>query len=185
MFRTVLTLLFAASIAEAAAPTATEPTYILNGFRLSGVKGVNTDEMIARLKHKAGMRITEADMVADTEILGSELKARHIEGQLLTTMAEKNGRVWVLLDLQPPRPPAQLASQSFEGNTKIPSATLEAATGLKSGDELPADRLHAAEQAITRAYATAAPGTDVKIRGVMRRRADGTAVLTWTVTEHK
>jgi hypothetical protein len=107
-----VTLAVAANAAAAPPdkPAAPEPTYILNGFRLSGVKGINPDDVIAKIKDKEGAKVTEADLKADVQVVGAELKARHIDGQLAATMAEKNGRVWVLFDFFPkksvPAPPA-------------------------------------------------------------------------------
>ena len=198
MFKTVLaTTLAAACLASAtdahAAPAASAPSYILNGFRLSGVNGVDEDALVATLKHKAGDRITEADITAETKALSEALKARHIDGQLFATMAEKNGRVWVLFDFQYPQPvPATpiherrwLGAQIFDGNVKISSAALEAATGLKPGDDLPVERVNEARQAIMEAYKTAAPGADVKVRGKMRITPEGQVELTWHVIEPK
>src|ERR1700677_1175149 len=126
----------AAAVAEAA-PAPAAPSYILNGYRLSGVNGVDEDALVATLQHKQGDRITDADIAADTKMLGDALKARHIEGQLFATTAEKNGRVWVLFDFQYPQKAENerrwLGSQIFDGNVKISSAALAAATGLKLG----------------------------------------------------
>jgi hypothetical protein len=106
-FLTACMMLAGAANAVAAPPNkpeAPEPTYILNGFRLSGVKGVNPDDVIAKIKDKAGAKVTEADLKADVATVGAELKARHIEGQLAASMAEKNGRVWILFDFFPKKP---------------------------------------------------------------------------------
>jgi hypothetical protein len=104
---TACILLAVAANAAAAPPdkaVAPEPTYILNGFRLSGVRGVNPDDVIAKIKDKEGAKVTEADLKADVEVVSAELKARHIDGQLAATMAEKKGRVWVLFDFFPKKP---------------------------------------------------------------------------------
>jgi len=188
MLRTVVTALLATLLC-AAAPQ----NYILNGYRLSGVKGIDQDALVAKLPHHAGERITEADIKADTATISAALKAQHIEGQLFATMAEKNGRVWVLFDFQYPQPgqfsPVHqrrwLGSQIFDGNVKISSATLEAATGLKPGEYLPVERLNAARQAILLAYKKAAPGADVHVAGKMRITPQGKVELIWHVTEPK
>jgi outer membrane protein assembly factor BamA len=178
----------AAAVAEAA-PAPAAPSYILNGYRLSGVNGVDEDALVATLQHKEGDRITDADIAADTKMLGDALKARHIEGQLFATTAEKNGRVWVLFDFQYPQKAENerrwLGSQIFDGNVKISSAALAAATGLKPGEDLPVERINAAREAILQAYRKAEPDADVHVGGKMRITPEGKVELTWHVTEPK
>jgi len=195
MFRKLLAAALVASCPALAqvAPAPAPHAYILNGYRLSGAKGVDEDAMIAKLPHHAGERITEADIKADTATLGATLKAQHIDGQLFATMAVKNGRVWVLFDLQnlqvqQSSPVAQrrwLGSQIFDGNSKISSAALQSATGLKPGDDLPVERLNAARQAIIEAYRKAAPGADVHVGGKMHITPEGKVEVTWHITEPK
>jgi outer membrane protein assembly factor BamA len=194
MFRKVLAATLAMSSVRASAvaqeaPAPAAPSYILNGYRLSGVNGVDQDALVATLSHHPGEHITEADIKADTDTLNSALKARHIKGQLFATMAEKNGRVWVLFDFQYPQTPIHqhrwLGSQIFDGNVKISSAALAAATGLKAGDDLPVERLNAARQAIIQAYKKAVPNADVHVGGKMRINPEGKVELTWHVTEPK
>jgi outer membrane protein assembly factor BamA len=189
MFGRVLAATLAASSVPAAAVAEAAPSYILNGYRLSGVNGVDQDALVATLTHKEGDRITDADIAADTKMLGDALKALHIEGQLFATTAEKNGRVWILFDFQYP-PTAEherrwLGSQIFDGNVKISSAALEAATGLKPGEDLPVERINAAREAILQAYKKAEPHADVHVGGKLRITPDGKVELTWHVTEPK
>jgi len=193
MFRTVpAAALFTMGAAwlyiGASACRAAEPTYILKGFRLSGVPGVNPDELIGKLKDKAGDRITDADINADQTAVSNELKARHIKGQLFTTIAEKQGHVWVLfdfqqLDLSPSTP--RFEAEAFTGNARISSSALAAATGLKPGDPLPVEKVNAARAAILQAYQTAMPGAKVGLRLKLRRRVDGMSRLEWVIVEPK
>jgi outer membrane protein assembly factor BamA len=159
----------------------------LNGYRLSGVKGIDEDALVAKLPHHAGERITEADIKADTATLSAALKAQHIDGQLFATMATKKGTVWVLFDFQYPQPQQRrwLGSQIFDGNAKISSAALEAATGLRPGDDLPVERLNAARQAIIQAYQKAEPGADVHVGGKLRITPEGKVQVIWHITEPK
>jgi outer membrane protein assembly factor BamA len=172
------------------APTvrAAEKTFILNGFRLSGVPGINPDELTDKLKDKPGDRITGANINADQAFIADALKARHIKGQLFTTIAEKKGRVWILfdfqqLDLTPATP--LFEAQDFTGNVKLSSAALAAATGLKPGDALPVEKVNAARAAILGAYQKALPGAKVGLRLKLRRRVDGASRLEWVVVEPK
>ena len=110
----------AATLAMGGASAAGAPkaqSYILNGYSFGGFTGVNTDELAAQLKDQEGARVTRADVNDDEAILIKELHARHIEGRLFTTIAEKHGRIWVIFDLQKPRPPMlrHLEAQNFEG----------------------------------------------------------------------
>jgi outer membrane protein assembly factor BamA len=193
LFILVAALLAGGSPACAAAET----TYILNGYRLSGAQGVNPEEMTAQLKHQAGARITEADIMADTQALALALRARHVPGQLFTTMAEKNGRVWILFDMQDAgrdavagptahgKPPQRFGSQHFAGNTKVSSAALSQATGLQPGQTLPADWLDSAQIALSRAYQSAMPGAVVKVKATLRHAQNGEVTINWDLTEPK
>ncbi len=177
------------SMAEAAAPAGekpVEPTYILRGFRLSGAKGVDQDALTDSLKQKPGDKITGADIDADTKAIGAALKARHIEGRLFATVAEKDGRAWVLFDFQPAElPPKRVfVEQSFEGNSKVSDKVLAAATGLKPGDEASDARLNRAEQAMEAAYTQKAPGVRIHIGGRLRTTKTHQLTVHWVITEH-
>src|SRR5690348_2496577 len=82
--------------ASIAAGTHKAPTYILNGYGFGRLPGVNTAELEAKLKHKAGERVTEADMNVDQAIVQKEVDAHHLKGVIVATFAEKKGRVWVI-----------------------------------------------------------------------------------------
>jgi outer membrane protein assembly factor BamA len=163
------------------------PTYILNGYSLSGIPGVNGSELEAKLKHKPGARITAADVNADQAIIAKELQARHIGGALVATLAEKHGRVWVIFDLLnvPPPPPRtrHLEAQNFEGVSRISAGALAAAIGLKKGDKLSPEKINAARRAILAMYAKAMPGKTLTVKGRMQMKPDGKVTLTWVVNE--
>ena len=197
-FRAALVAAFIAGSGggEAAAHNGAAPagrTYVLDGFRLSGVEGLDQDALVATLTEKPGDRITEADIAADAKTLGEKLKARHIQGELFATIAEKKGRVWVLFDFQYPqagptasnRERRRLGSQAFEGNARLSVGALEAATGLKQGEDLPVERINAAREAILAAYKKAVPGEDVRVGGQIRVTPDGEVALTWRIAEPK
>ncbi len=173
----------APAMAQPAPPAA--PSYILRGFRLSGAPEVDQDALVDGLPQKPGDRITRAEIDADTKQLGTALQARKIVGRLFATLAVRDGRAWVLFDFQPAekRPPRYFASQNFEGNTKIPDATLAAATALRPGEEVNADRLNAAEQAITAAYAKAAPNVKIRLGGKIRTTKTGQVTVMWHIIE--
>jgi outer membrane protein assembly factor BamA len=188
MLKTVRAAVLAASCVAQVAAAPVPRTYILNGYSLRGVQGVDEDALVATLKHKEGDHITRADITADTDTISKALKERHIEGRLFATIAEKDGRAWVLFDFQYPQLPQEsahrwLGAQIFDGNVEISSATLEAATGLKPGDDLPVERVSAARQAILEAYKKAAPGKDVHVGGKIRVTPGGKVELTWRITE--
>ncbi len=175
------------TITEGAAAT-DAPVYTLLGFNLHGIHGVDQDALAAKLKHKPGDRITREDIKDDAAIIEKELQAQHVHGRLATTMAAKNGRVWIIFDLL--NDPAsvfkqrhQLEAQHFEGATRVPADTLSKATGLKPGDALSPETLNAARRGIVAAYAKVAPGKAVGITGKMQAKDDGTAVLTWIIHE--
>jgi outer membrane protein assembly factor BamA len=176
--------------ATLAANSASAPTYILNGYTFDGLTGVNTGELLARLKHKEGDRITRAEIVAEQAILAKELKARQIEGRLFTTIAEKHGRIWIMFDLQQPAaniggPIRRLESQKFEGATHIAAGVLAAATGLKDGEVLSLENLRAARRAILAEYAHSMPSGSLSLKTRMQTRPDGKVRLTWIIAEPK
>jgi outer membrane protein assembly factor BamA len=185
-----------ADVPKAAAPSAgiaapaSAPkirTYILNGYSFTGVHGVNAAEMEAKLKHHEGARITRADAAADGALLAKELKARHIPGQLFTTLAENNGRVWVIFDLlntDDDSSVGNLKSQDFNGVSHVSAISLAAATGLKKGDKLTRQKLIAARRAIVLAYAKSMPGKKISLKAKLQRKL-GEVTLTWIIGEPK
>jgi hypothetical protein len=169
-----------------------EPVYILKGYSFGRMPGVNTTELEAKLKDKAGAHITRANILADKEIIAKELEARHINGVLFAGVAERNGHIWVIFDLQHPQQlpgadkrPRHLETQSFEGATRISPVALAAATGLKKGDIISPEKLNAARQAILRRYAKALPGKAISLKSKMRTKPDGAATMTWIIGEPK
>ena len=180
----------AAGVADAAKGR----TYILNGYSFGGFPpGENTAELAAKLKDQEGARVTRADVDTDEAILVKEMQARHIQGQLFTTLAEKHGRVWVIFDLQDPvRSTAsfwtsvrRLKTQNFEGASRISASALAAATGLKPGDTLSREKINVARQAILALYAKSVPGKAPSLKGKMQGTAAGDVNLTWIVGEPK
>jgi outer membrane protein assembly factor BamA len=182
----------AVALAIAAGPTAIaakEKVYTLGGYTFGGFAGVNTDELTAKLKDHAGARVTQADISADEAMLVAELRARHVRGRLLTTLAEKHGTIWLIFDLQGRGTGAALyygeplKSQTFEGATHIPASDLAAATGLKPGDTLTFEKVRAAHDALAALYARSAPGATPSIRSRAKVSADGQITLTWLIGE--
>ncbi len=178
--------------AATAASAAKAPVYILNGYSFGGLPlGVDTAELTAKFKDQEGAHITRADVDADQAILAKELQARHIGGQLFSTIAEKHGRVWIIFDLLHPErsaanfltTPHYLKVQNFEGASRISASSLAAATGLKPGDRLPPAKIDAARQAIVAAYAKALPGKPLSLKGKMQTAPSGAVVLTWIIGE--
>jgi outer membrane protein assembly factor BamA len=177
--------------AVSAANAVHERVYILNGYTFSGMPGVNTDELVAKLKDHAGAHVTQADIDADTAIVAKELQARRLPGRLFTSRAERHGRIWVIFDLLDPDAPRRrfwaagqhLAAQNFEGASGISASDLAAATGLKEGDPLSPEKINAARQAIVALYAKATPGKMVSVRGRMQTHGKGELTLTWIIAE--
>ena len=179
-------ILFACATAGSAATKA--PVYTLLGFNLHGIHGVDQDALAAKLKHKPGDQITREDIKEDAAIIEKELQAQHIQGRLFTTLAEKNGRVWIIFDLLNNAADAlaqrrKLEAQHFEGATRVSADALAKATDLKPGDTLSRDTLNAARLGIVEAYAKVFPGKSVGVTGKLQGKPDGTAVLTWTIHE--
>ena len=164
------------------------PTYILNGYSLSGIHGVNAAELEAKLKDKPGARITQVDIHADTMTVAKALEAQHIKGHLLTTLAEKNGHVWLIFDLVNPDAGPRLGSiesQNFEGASHVAAGALAAASGLKTGDQLSQENLLAARRAIVAMYAKSMPGSKISLKIKLQHRPGDKTILTWIIGEPK
>jgi outer membrane protein assembly factor BamA len=181
-------VMFVAASVVAGASGATH--YIFNGYSLSGVKGVDAQVLEAKLKHKPGARVTQADIAEDEAIVLKEVKAHHLEGHLFTTFAEKKGRLWVIFDLLNPRKrdffskiARHVEAQHFEGALRISASALSTATGLRPGDLLTPDKINAARRRILAAYAKSVPGKTVSIVCKMQTKPDGRATLIWVIHE--
>ncbi len=180
--------LAASSAVHAGAPR----TYILSGYDLSGLKGVDTAALEERLSPRPGAPITQAQIDADNAIVTADLKARGAQGRLVTTLAEKHGHVWVIFDLLGTAQPilgvvngvaARLAVQRFEGATRLSPQTLQAASGLSIGQALTPSSLIAARAAILRAYAKGRSGGAIGLTAKVQRKPDGQVILTWMVRD--
>ena len=179
------------ALAAMAAGAANAPSYIFSGYSFGPIPGVNTAELEAKLTHKAGDRITPADVDADRAVIAKELEARHIPGRLYTSLAEKHGHVWIIMDVLDPahpnahlgKPAGRLKSQNFEGASSIPAGDLAAATGLKPGDRLWPEKIEAGREAIVAAYAKAMPGKAISLKARKQTGADGEVTLTWIIGE--
>jgi len=157
----------------------------LDGYDLSRAHGLNAAEVEAKLKDKPGARITEANIHADTMIVAKELEAHHIPGQLFTSLAEKNGHVWLIFDVlntDATRPLGQLQSQNFVGASRVPASVLAAATGLKTGDQLSRENLMSARHAILAMYAKSMPRTRLGLKLRLQSK-QGKTTLTWLIDE--
>ena len=165
--------------------------YVLNGYNLSGIPGVDAQALTAKLKHRAGARITRASIAEDRAIVEKELEARHIPGRLFTTLAEKKGHVWIIFDvLKDPtwefyRAARHLEAQHFDGNSRLSGNALAAATGLQRGEILSPEKASAAQRGIVGAYAKVFPGKKVGIACKMQGKPNGGVALTWTIREPK
>jgi hypothetical protein len=186
--------LLAASFTAGAALAANSPAYILSGYTFGGLpKGVSSDQLTAKLKHKQGDRITQADISADQAVLVRELEARHIAGRLFATLAEKHGHAWVIFDLQktdpaiaePGAPNRIFAAQNFEGAVHVSAGALAHATGLTVGETLSLENLKAARRAIIALYAKSMPGEELGLKLKLQTKPGGKTTLTWTIREPK
>ena len=192
MMTTALTgalLLAVASGLVSSADAAKEAVYTLGGYTFGGFAGVNTDELVAKLKDQAGAKVTQADLALDRSMFEAELRERHVKGRLLTSTAEKHGVIWLIFDLQRPAAGSALyageplKSQTFEGATRISAGELAAATGLKPGDTLTFTTIKAAHDAILAVYAKSAPGKPPMVRSRAKITGDGKVSLVWLITE--
>ena len=152
-----------ASSASQAGGARPEIAYHLLGFSLAGTKRVNTDALIAALPEHEGDVITAADINKDRDTIRAALEARHVHGDMTTTLLEREGEghhVWVIWDVHlvdalsfvRGRRALRFAGQSFAGNVKLSADALAAATNLHPGDKLPDGRISDARTGIEQSY---------------------------------
>ena len=182
-------LLVALATGAVSSDATKEKVYTLGGYTFGGFAGLNTDELVSKLKDQAGARVTQADLALDRTMFEAQLRDRHIKGRLITSTAEKHGTIWLIFDLQRPGVGSALyageplKSQTFEGATRIPPSELAAATGLKPGDTLTFTTIKAARDAILALYARAAPGKPPLVRSRAKITAEGHVSLIWLISE--
>jgi hypothetical protein len=190
LVRICFTAAFLAGGTVMAASPAPTPSYILNGYSFGPMPAVNTAEIEAKLRHKPGARITNADVAAEETIVERELKARHVQGRLFASTAVKRDRVWIIFDLVQ-EPVRVLESQSFVGASHASPEALARASGLTPGTSLSVEKLNAARRSILAAYAKVMPGKSITLKLRMETRLSlkprtvPKARLTWIIGEPK
>jgi len=178
------------SCAVAAASAAPPTGSILMGYRFGFIPGVKTSEIAAKLGHRPGDHITDADVAADEKTVERELRSRKIEGRLFASTAEKNGHVWILFDLVQ-EPVRVLESQTFVGAVHVSPKDLAKVSGLSPGAHISIERLNAARKAILAAYGKAMQGKHANVKLRIQTsipsglRSVRNIRLTWIIDESK
>ena len=189
-----LTLLTAALTAGPAlvAPALATSTYTLDKVQIRGLKSADPAAIAAQLKDQPGAKVTTDDILGDQDQLEKLLEGQHITGAIKTSLVNKNnGHVNVIFDVNDTGVAApvtttvapKLKTQVFVGNAKISTDDLQAASGLKPGEELSDAKIEAARTAIGDIYKKRDVG--VTMQGKTAQSPDGTVEITWTITETK
>lgn len=182
---------FAALALLAAGPAAAQ-TYTLDKIDVEGLKSADPATLTPKLPFQPGAKVAVPDLIADQDALTKELEAIHVTGGVKTSMRNKNnGHVDLILvvndtGIQQPKTivvAPKLKAELFVGNVKLKTEDLQAASGLKPGDDLNNDKIAAAQLAIQAAYKKA--DVTSTIAGSIAQDKDGTATITWTITEAK
>lgn len=85
----------------------------------------------------------------------------------------------------PGRPDRRLKGQNFEGAFRISANVLDAAIGLKKGDQLTPEKVNAARRTILDMYAKCMPGQVLSLKCKMQTTVEGLVTLTWIIDEPK
>jgi outer membrane protein assembly factor BamA len=189
---TVLTapVLGALAACLAAAPALAQP-YTLDKVEINGLQSADPSALRAQLKDQPGAKVTTSDIIGDQDQLEKLLEAQHIGGAIKTSLRNKhNGHVDVIFDVADKgvvKPVVttvapKLKQEIFIGNAKLTNDDLQAASGLKPGDELSNEKIQAAQLAIQAAYKKANVGCE--IAGAVSQNG-GDTTITWTIKETK
>ena len=140
--RTLKTALLIGTIA-AIAPAAHAQSFKLDKINIKGVTSVPVQPLLDGLKEKPGQTVTTNDVLADQDVLVTELQSAHITGGVKTSLVNKaNGHKEVIFNVtdngvQKPvvtTTALHLAHVSFAGNKYAKSDDLLAAAQMKPGD---------------------------------------------------
>jgi outer membrane protein assembly factor BamA len=182
---------FTALAAALAAGPAMAQTYVLDKIEINGLKSADPNALRAQLKDKPGARVATSDILVDQDQLEKALEAIHVTGAIKTSLRNKNnGHIDVIFDvadngIQAPvvtTVAPKLKQEVFVGNVKLATADLQAASGLKPGDELSDQKIKDTQLAIQAAYKKADVGCEIS--GAVAQSPEG-ATITWTIKEVK
>jgi outer membrane protein assembly factor BamA len=171
-----------------------ETTYTVDKVIITGSKSVPTDKLLSAIQEHPGSRVTQADIIADQDTITKVLGQSHVVGGIQTSMRSKPGNhidvIFAVNDqgVQAPvvtKVAPKLNSETFVGNVSIPSAKLDAASGLTPGEDLDNGKITAAEQAIVAAYKAAKLPLNVAVSGAITTASPGKVDVTWTIKETK
>lgn len=164
----------------------------VDAVNITGSHSVPLQQLQDAIQEKPGDTVTTDEIVADQGALLKVLGKANVAGGIKTSMKTKaNGHIEVTfaIDDQGISKPVvnhvlpKLDRQIFVGNKKLDATALEAATGLKPGEQLSDDKVAAAQKAIGEAYKKVK--TNITIAGALAQQPDGLVQITWTITEKK
>jgi outer membrane protein assembly factor BamA len=177
----------------APAALAQTKTYTLIKVTIEGNKTVPTDQIMSVVKEHPGEHITVDDIIADRDAITKLLEGNHVGGSVNPTLRSQGDKAEVVFNIvdngvqtpQVTQVAPKLDQEIFVGNKSIPTATLQAASGLTPGEDLSDAKITAAQKAIVKAYKDAKLPIAVNVAGQNRRLDNGTYDVTWTITETK
>ncbi len=191
--KTFSAALLCASLLSAGAAFA-DTTYTVDKVTITGSKTVPTQTLLDAIQTHKGSRATQADIVADQDTITKVLGKANVVGGIKTSIKSypnKHIEVIFALDDQGAQAPVvnhvapKLHSEKFVGNVVLSSADLEAAAGLKPGQDLTNAEMVAAQKAIAAAYKTAKKPVNVSINMQIAQSKTGEADVTWNIVETK
>jgi outer membrane protein assembly factor BamA len=179
--------LFAASAAQA------DQTYLVGKVTITGNKSVPTSQLLAAVQEKPGQRVSVNDIIADRDAISKVLEDAHVQGSVkpsIKTQGAKSEVIFAIEDEGIHAPVVttvapKLDQEIFQGNVSLSADQLNAASGLKPGEDLSNEKIAAAQQAIVGAYKAAKLPVSVTINGENKKLDNGTYDIVWHITETK
>ncbi|MBF0877438.1 hypothetical protein HKD21_11345 [Gluconobacter cerevisiae] len=179
----------ATEYAFAAVPAPDVPLKLMS-VAIQGNSRVPTADILQAFGYHAGDKVTRNDLDASQKRIGELYSSRHV-GTSLEERLRISGNgvaVKVILEEQAASAPAQptalvLDRVEFQGNKKVSTADLEAATKLRAGGPVSNELMSADQQAIQALYKSKNVGGAFQAQATYPNH-DQHVVLVWIINEH-
>lgn len=176
--------------AFAAVPASTAPLKLMK-IAVQGNSRVSTADILQAFGYHAGDTVTRNDLAAGQKRVGDLYSSRNVGTSLGEQMRISGNGVSVklVLEEQAAAAAAQPASLvldkvEFQGNKKVSTADLEAATKLRAGSPVTNELLSADQQAIQALYKSKNVGGSIQPQATYPNH-DQHVVLVWSIHEQE
>ncbi|WP_099182065.1 POTRA domain-containing protein [Gluconobacter frateurii] len=187
-------LLVGSALADPATPPAPPPVPAMDAplqlgtIAVEGNKSVPSEEILKTFGYRSGQTVSRAQLSDAQKRVADLYQSRGVGADLGEQMHISADRVDVKLVLREEVPPTREARQlivdkvAFDGNTKVPTPALAAATHLQEGASISDQTLAADEAAIQKVYDEKKLGAEIQPQ-VVYPNHDNHLVLVWQIKE--